>query len=289
MPHQCTDCGRQFDDGSKEMLSGCPDCGGTKFQFLPDGRADPEPTPEEPASIDEPSSSVARKVGSAATAVRDLVGGSGPGPSGGPDRPSGPDAPEVSGPDSAPDGSPPSPDTPSSDRDPSTAGSASSVPSDSDDRAGTTSDPLREPDPATMTTAESENEAQASARSEVISPDELPPAPERSGWAQTTPGPRTETEPESTPQSTTEPGSTRSEPTAEGPEPTQSETTAEQADRPDLSELRAELNQQFESIKVLEPGQYELNLMELFDREEYIIALQEDGKYTVQVPEHWQD
>jgi predicted nucleic acid-binding Zn-ribbon protein len=114
-----------------------------------------------------------------------------------------------------------------------------------------------------MQTAESENDAQASARSEVISPEELPPKPDQSGWEQTTPGPQTEPD---------------SEPTA-----------AEQTDRPDLSELRAELNQQFESIKVLEPGQYELNLMELYDREEYIIALQEDGKYTVQVPEHWQD
>jgi predicted nucleic acid-binding Zn-ribbon protein len=27
--------------------------------------------------------------------------------------------------------------------------------------------------------------------------------------------------------------------------------------------------------------------MELYDREEYIIALQEDGKYTIQVPDRW--
>src|SRR6056297_872855 len=37
MPHQCTNCGRTFPDGSKEMLSGCPDCGGNKFQFEPSG------------------------------------------------------------------------------------------------------------------------------------------------------------------------------------------------------------------------------------------------------------
>jgi predicted nucleic acid-binding Zn-ribbon protein len=29
--------------------------------------------------------------------------------------------------------------------------------------------------------------------------------------------------------------------------------------------------------------------MELYDREEYIIALQEDGRYTIQVPENWHD
>jgi len=37
MPHQCTNCGHTFPDGSKEMLSGCPECGGNKFQFKPAG------------------------------------------------------------------------------------------------------------------------------------------------------------------------------------------------------------------------------------------------------------
>jgi predicted nucleic acid-binding Zn-ribbon protein len=60
-------------------------------------------------------------------------------------------------------------------------------------------------------------------------------------------------------------------------------------DRPSLADLRAELNDQFESIRVVAPGQYELNLMELYDREEYIIALQEDGKYTIQLPERWEE
>jgi predicted nucleic acid-binding Zn-ribbon protein len=271
MPHQCTDCGRQFDDGSKEMLSGCPNCDGTKFQFLPDGHTDQEPTPEESPSVEESGSSVARKVGSAATAVRDFVG-SGRSESAAPGATEGPPTPDSTA------------ATPSSERSATAqsnaqqrAGTASTNPAESrsesrspstassstDQRPETGADRLREPEPATMQTAESENDAQASARSEVISPEELPPKPDQSGWEQTTPGPQTEPD---------------SEPTA-----------AEQTDRPDLSELRAELNQQFESIKVLEPGQYELNLMELFDREEYIIALQEDGKYTVQVPEHWQD
>ncbi|WP_217900335.1 Zn-ribbon domain-containing protein, partial [Halorubrum sp. Ea8] len=43
MPHQCTTCGRTFPDGSKEMLSGCPDCGGNKFQFKPAGATTDEP------------------------------------------------------------------------------------------------------------------------------------------------------------------------------------------------------------------------------------------------------
>ncbi|ERH02637.1 MAG: Zn-ribbon containing protein (DUF2072) [Halonotius sp. J07HN6] len=48
MPHQCTNCGHVFPDGSKEMLSGCPDCGGNKFQFkqgsVDDVEADTMPT-----------------------------------------------------------------------------------------------------------------------------------------------------------------------------------------------------------------------------------------------------
>jgi len=29
--------------------------------------------------------------------------------------------------------------------------------------------------------------------------------------------------------------------------------------------------------------------MELYDREEYIIALQENGRYVIEVPETWRD
>ncbi|WP_343161676.1 Zn-ribbon containing protein [Natrialba sp. INN-245] len=60
-------------------------------------------------------------------------------------------------------------------------------------------------------------------------------------------------------------------------------------DQPSIEELRAELNEQFESIKILNPGQYELNLMELYNREEYIISLQEDGRYVIDVPDSWRD
>jgi hypothetical protein len=62
----------------------------------------------------------------------------------------------------------------------------------------------------------------------------------------------------------------------------------ETEDRPDLDELREELNNQFESIKIVSPGQYELNLMELYDRQEYIISLREDGRYVIEVPDTWE-
>jgi predicted nucleic acid-binding Zn-ribbon protein len=209
MAHQCTDCGRTFEDGSTEMLSGCPDCGGTTFQYKPGG-ADPRPDPDaEPPEPPEPpvESSVARTVGSAANTVREFVG---------------------------------------SDPEPR--------PQREESESGPSGDPA---DPSPDAARAPEDSAQASARSDVVAREDLPPAPE----------------PSDRPTPVLDENS-------ESPEP---------ADNPDLQTLREELNDQFESIKVLEPGQYELNLMELYDREEYIIALQEDGKYTIQVPERWKD
>jgi len=188
------------------MLSGCPDCGGTTFQYRPDGVDDPpDPSGEAPDPPDPPGDgSVARTVGNAATAVRDFVGSS-----------------------------------------PSDGGS---------DAVG-----------------DAEPDAQASARSEIVSRDHLPEAPDTPAVENPAPD------------------SGGSDPAERGEGNGPDGESGESADRPDLRTLRAELNDQFESIKVLEPGQYELNLMELYDREEYIVALQEDGKYTIQVPERWGD
>lgn len=36
MPHKCTKCGREFRDGSVEILRGCPSCGGKKFLYVSD-------------------------------------------------------------------------------------------------------------------------------------------------------------------------------------------------------------------------------------------------------------
>ena len=299
MPHQCTDCSRRFDDGSKEMLSGCPNCGGNKFQYIPASEMDadgaPGETPGDRSRSGDPDSTVARTVGSAATAVRDLVGGSSgsetsvesdvsasaeTGTDGGTRPATTAGSSEIS--------SPSSPTAASAD---TAANTDTDANADTDpeipDTGGTDTGPIERPtrsgdiEPTTdtsgieATTDTSEDAAQASARSELVSPDELPSVSEdRSGWEQTTPGPAQEPQPNGP-----EPDA---DPEARSPDETATE-------RPDLSELREELNQQFESIKVVEPGQYELNLMELFDRQEYIIALQEDGKYTVQVPEHWQD
>ncbi|KUG19711.1 MAG: Zn-ribbon domain-containing protein [Methanomicrobiaceae archaeon] len=34
MPHKCTQCGRDFEDGSATILKGCPSCGGKKFLYI---------------------------------------------------------------------------------------------------------------------------------------------------------------------------------------------------------------------------------------------------------------
>jgi predicted nucleic acid-binding Zn-ribbon protein len=98
-----------------------------------------------------------------------------------------------------------------------------------------------------------EDLAQATARRAVVAPDELPTVDEQAAILEDI--------------------ARDSRPPAE---PDQ--------DRPDLETLRQELNDQFESIKIVAPGEYELNLMELYDREEYIIALEEDGRYVIDVP-----
>ena len=252
MPHQCTDCGRTFDDGSKEMLSGCPDCGGNKFQFKPTGRDD-SPSAEDPPEPPEPAvdNSVARTVGNAATAVRDFVGsddpsfGSTDSPTVDQPSPSTADKPSPSTPDQ------PSPTTTEHPRTKPPTEESPTAPS-----SGADASVDSQPSPGSAETME--DTAQASARSDVVSRDDLPPAPDQSARS-------------------------RPAPVMDGSNDDADEGT------PDLAQLREELNEQFESIRVLEPGQYELNLMELYNREEYIIALQEDGKYTIQVPERWEE
>lgn len=33
MPHQCLKCGQIFEEGSSQLLKGCPDCGGNRFFY----------------------------------------------------------------------------------------------------------------------------------------------------------------------------------------------------------------------------------------------------------------
>jgi len=262
MPHQCTECGTVFADGSTEMLSGCPECGGNTFQYHPGGSNGPaeSATDAAPPERPEPDDSVARTVGNAAQTVKNFIGG-GEEPTTGVD----PDEadPLSPWPSDATDGPTEDEDATPTAR-PETPGTAAGRTSGSAVATETATESGRR---ETLRQGALEDEAQASARSAVVSPDELPESARTANVAVGSSG------------GDAEAGSDES--------PADHRPTTE--DRPDLSELREELNDQFESIRIVEPGQYELNLMELYEREEYIIALQEDGRYQIQVPETWRD
>ena len=341
MPHQCTGCGHTFADGSKEMLSGCPTCGGNTFQFRPSGRPpDGQPSDASPPEADEPpvgdppvaDSTVAESVGRATTRVRDFVT---PSPPESNDRPD-PDAawPEddTGRPDESTVGRPAADRrTSSAPEGPSEAESAprSELSRAEVDESGWQWGTRRSPSGAgDIIDADArrhrhdddggEDVAQADARSDVVSPEELGidgsggvagggvwkgggvVDNERSHDGEgLTEGVTEDDEADGTNDSgSTSPTDSPGEPPAERPEgerpaaerPATERRAAERppdGETPDLAELREQLNDQFESIKIVEPGQYELNLMELYDREEYIIALQENGRYVIQVPEQW--
>ena len=243
MPHECTNCGRAFEDGSKEMLSGCPDCGGTKFQFVP---------AIETGATARSSSSSAQ--GSQREADRrDRTGMNRPHPGTDDGSRSWPSTGEPSDDEAAPVGE--FAEWPDSARRPEDRSDADEPASNTDELASNIDEPTSSSDRSTD--RDGENTAQADARSSVASPDELPEPPEHS----------------STP-SDPEYGHVVSEPDDA---------------QPSLEELREELNDQFESIRIVNPGQYELNLMELYNREEYIVSLQEDGRYVIDVPDSWHE
>jgi hypothetical protein len=263
MPHQCTTCGRTFADGSKEMLSGCPDCGGNKFQFKP---AAPRTPTSDSTADDAPDSTAESDATTASRADQPPVGADDEQT----DTPSSssPSSSSTSSASSAPSASSsnaPQPRSPSESRtEPSPTADSSASSSPSSTGAGTPPSPNRDDDHDAEVEHRSgdprppaEDHAQASARSDIVSPDELADA---ASDARRTP--------DDVDGRVIEP---------------------ESEDRPGLDELREELNSQFESIKIVSPGQYELNLMELYDRQEYIISLQEDGRYVIEVPGSWGD
>ncbi|MFC4249556.1 Zn-ribbon domain-containing protein [Natribaculum luteum] len=265
MPHQCTNCGRTFADGSKEMLSGCPDCGGNKFQFVPSTSAKSSAAAQSRERAEQrPSDDSDGAISRGVETVREFVSD---GTSDDRSWPSHDDA-ETAASDSSTGEFAAWPDSARPPEDRSSVGnesSASGMPSSGDEpssvdtsRAGPRPDADATTDVGDGTRRdETEDTAQADARSEVVSSEELPAHSAR---------PDEDERPDH--------GRVVSEPSD---------------DRPSLEELREELNDQFESIKILRPGQYELNLMELYDREEYIVSLQEDGRYVINVPDSWRD
>lgn len=293
MPHECTTCGQQFDDGSKEMLSGCPNCGGNKFQFKPPNR---DSEPDERAS----------------------VGGSGePASTADPDAPEGEPTSTTEQSDAVPTteqsdagsgGEIDLPDDTAHAADAAGEEAADAVDADTTATAGA-DDELRDAeefrDAEIADETGAENSAQRDARSAAASPDEIDDArrqvsdaesqasPEEASPGRGTPqGPPAETPSGSDPDEFDLSGalgpedaeSVEKQPVA-GSAPEREEPVADEDT--DLRALREELNQQFESIKITAPGQYELNLMELYDRKEYIISLQEDGRYVIEMADDY--
>ena len=51
MPHKCTKCGREYKDGSTEILKGCASCGNKKFLYVKEDQLNEDVLDEK--SIDE--------------------------------------------------------------------------------------------------------------------------------------------------------------------------------------------------------------------------------------------
>ena len=318
MPHECTTCGRVFPDGSKEMLSGCPDCGGNKFQFAPAGRTTTESAASSAGTRAETSDGTAPAGSADGATSADDAGGDRSTPSTGVDaagtveratetvrewvssestRPDGP-ADRSSAETGADDGSPAEVESREFDEWPETARRPEdrsghpddpSAGTDSDSRRRDGTDDSRRDQPAGRSSsppsrsetpsgdsimADDEDDAQADARSALVSTDDLPTDDPFTASDRHADDDHVDSTPDAESDDDQPPGHGRvvSEPSG---------------DQPTIDELRAELNEQFESIKIVSPGQYELNLMELYNREEYIISLQEDGRYVIDVPDSW--
>lgn len=250
MPHQCTGCGRTFADGSKEMLSGCPDCGGNKFQFQPAGASAPSDGKHDGTVEDERPNQPA----AAGELDRSSADGSNQPTADGSNQPTADEKPSSSAHLSA--GTRPS-DQPSASAEQQQSRTEHSTRAEVEDsvQAGVEDSAQAEVDNSSQ--GEIEDSAQADARTGMVREEDLPPQ--------------------------SPPSESPSEP------PSESEFGEVEDTQPDLQQLREELNDQFESIRILEPGQYELNLMELYNRNEYIISLREDGRYVIDVPDTWED
>jgi len=258
MPHQCTNCGHTFADGSKEMLSGCPDCGGNKFQFKPAGSSDDKPAHSEtsselPSPESHPSTSETAQSPHETEGIEDDSGFV---------------SKELKNTDESPAQSSARSDVVSS-SELTAVGSAASAGTDDAEAA-----PDRPTDSAPDTSTDSASEPSTDSASDTSTDSASEPSTDSASDTSTT------SSTDSAPDSSTD---LAAESTVDQPiDDSESEESS-------LDELRKELNDQFESIRIVSPGQYELNLMELYDREEYIISLREDGRYVIEVPDGWGD
>jgi predicted nucleic acid-binding Zn-ribbon protein len=253
MPHQCTECGEDFPDGSKEMLSGCPTCGGNTFQYLPPGADIPDDPGDAPTPPGQPNGLRDRATSTVKEWVAERARGSALDPMSG----TPPESPPT--PDGAPTADEGTPSVPADGESPEQRAARTDVATPEEAAAG-----ADEPLEAAPAASDGDNSAatQAAAGTADTTADADPAAATAASLpADEAPNADADTGP---------------------PDDAQSDLDDAQ---PDLADLRAELNDQFESIRIVEPGEYELNLMQLYEREEHVIALREDGRYVIDIPD----
>ena len=292
MPHQCTNCGTEFADGSQEMLSGCPECGGNKFQFKParetglrestesaDGASAEPPdrsnreygewpeTAKRPAEKDDqpPADSTVESGQSAETR----------------DQASPPRSPS----DSEPAHGSGSADTPPTEADRPTTGDTNAPVAESGDTGPAESGDAGPPEPADATAAGSSDAAPAEPGDPSAAGSSDAAAPGADGEPTASETDEVDYE-ENAAQASARTEMVSSDELPDHEPQSQPDPTADPRST-DFERLREELNDQFESIRVVSPGTYELNLMELYDRQEYIISLREDGRYVIEMPGSW--
>ncbi len=58
--------------------------------------------------------------------------------------------------------------------------------------------------------------------------------------------------------------------------------------KPEIKKDKEEVGDRVESVRILSPGSYELNLDSIMKRDEIVMALKEDGSYIVHLPSVFQ-
>lgn len=58
--------------------------------------------------------------------------------------------------------------------------------------------------------------------------------------------------------------------------------------KPEMKKEKDEVGDRVESVRILSPGSYELNLDSIMKRDEIVMALKEDGSYIVHLPSVFQ-
>ncbi|MEA3282950.1 MAG: Zn-ribbon domain-containing protein [Euryarchaeota archaeon] len=72
MPHKCTNCEHIFEDGSVDILNGCPNCGWNKFLYVPANSATEAETETETDAKDTDAGMLSDKVEAEKEAVPDM-------------------------------------------------------------------------------------------------------------------------------------------------------------------------------------------------------------------------